>query len=168
MDTHGHERVAQTAGLPLLSKATKKSKDELQSFYLGNWLADVSQFVDPVAYECGYAGIEGAVSGIVDRIVGALFQQRKGAAPNYLDFVGDQVKLAGENAKKALLCDLEAFFTLQADKDSILAQFFRDAFFVCGYFKFVHPSTIGGFPRMDFNVFKEIFNGELGKNTPGS
>jgi len=64
MNTHGHEDVSKTAGLPLLEDVFGKDKRSLQALYLGNWLTDVSQFVDPVAYWAGSAKVVGIVDGV--------------------------------------------------------------------------------------------------------
>lgn len=52
MNTHGHRRVAESVGTPRLRQAFEELgiKDvNLNAFYLGNWLTDLSQLNDPVA-----------------------------------------------------------------------------------------------------------------------
>ena len=52
MNTHGHEEIAIEAGLPQLKEAFAGlgyDSPRLQAFYLGNWIADISQIVDPGA-----------------------------------------------------------------------------------------------------------------------
>jgi hypothetical protein len=55
MNTHGHENVAQEAGLPLLRKTfnVRMGNPRFNAFYLGNLRTDLSQLVDPVAFTTG-------------------------------------------------------------------------------------------------------------------
>ena len=51
MNTEGHAQVAEEAGLPLLRAFFGgQNLRSLEAMRLGNWLTDVSQAVDPVAY----------------------------------------------------------------------------------------------------------------------
>ena len=64
MNTHGHEDVANLAGLRLL-KDTYGEDMRLGAFYLGNWIADLSQLVDPVAA----SSARGNLKLVIDKIL---------------------------------------------------------------------------------------------------
>ncbi len=51
MKPSGHHKMAEDAGLPLMMEAFGADHRALGAFYLGNWIADFSQLVDPVAME---------------------------------------------------------------------------------------------------------------------
>ena len=55
MNTHGHEDLAKTAGLTLLQNAFTQlgygGDLRFGAFYLGNWITDLSQLVDPGAID---------------------------------------------------------------------------------------------------------------------
>lgn len=72
MNTSGHHSVAREAGEVVLQNALKAvNKEHLSTtaFYMGNWLADVSQAVDPVAYENAAGKIKGLIQDSLERVV---------------------------------------------------------------------------------------------------
>lgn len=173
MDTHGHERVAKVAGIPLLEAAFSKKSEALQAFYLGNWLTDVSQFVDPVSRACNLNALDERLSSAIDKSIASLFRDgggHSGKPQGLWKSIGHFIEPYANEAKESIICDLHAFMGMQGQgQDSPLASFMRDAFFVIGYFKFVHPDRPGGKDRLDFITFKKVFDGEAkGKDQPGS
>lgn len=173
MNTHGHEDVARTAGLPLLEDAFGKGRRSLGALYLGNWLTDVSQAIDPVAYWAGSAKAKGAidamvdgtkkiVDGIIEEILATLFVVAGGTAGpmagRALKALKPDLEPIARRAREALHAEIDFFVAMQTDeRDSRLAAFFRSAFLVTGYFKFVHPNAPGEDPRMDFECFMRVF-----------
>src|SRR5262245_52212377 len=76
MNTTGHRSVAEEAGLPLLKEAFRAhtgKEPHLGAFYMGNWLTDVSQLVDPVAYASAVGKLELAIDSLVEKICDTVF-----------------------------------------------------------------------------------------------
>ena len=153
MNTHGHHECAEQVGEKVLEDALKtlgKSNVRLAGFYLGNWLSDVSQAVDPVAY----AGASGKAAFLfeekVQEITGMI-----ASLPFGEDFARREFDEAANHMRRGLHAVVEALFgKATADRDSELAQAFTSAFFVIGYFKFVHPES----PKtMHFESYKEVY-----------
>jgi hypothetical protein len=176
MNTEGHEEVARTAGIPLLAEVFGKDKRSLDALYLGNWLTDVSQAVDPVAYASGSAKVgatgetvidevKRAVDSFLDQLVPTMFKRT--AAGKALESLKKDLEEPAEAAKKALHQALDGLLAASGtdERSARFAKFFRDAFLVKGYFKFVHPEA-GGQPRMNFDAFMTVF-GRIG-DTPGA
>ncbi len=177
MNTEGHEEVARTAGIPLLAAVFGKNNRSLDALYLGNWLTDVSQAVDPVAYASGAAkvGASGetvidevkrAVDTFLDQLVPTVFKRTRPGGRALQSLKAELEKPAAE-AKKALHEALDGLLAASGndERSSRFAKFFRDAFLIKGYFKFVHPEA-GGQPRMNFDAFITVF-GRSGE-TPGA
>lgn len=173
MNTHGHQSVAETAGLPLLQEAFGADKHSLNALYLGNWLTDVSQAVDPVAYWV-FAGRAGgaiaAITDIRDDIIRDMERLIAELTPTLFSWMPvqqalDPLKGILENslnpAIRGLRNLIDGYLILSADeRNPRLARFFRKAFLVIGYFKFVHPNIAGQAPRMDFESFMQVFGRE--------
>lgn len=158
--------------MPLLREAFGELTS-IEAMHLGNWLTDVSQAIDPVAY-AGPAKKVAALADVFRSAFEEALDEALGAMVEYLP-VG-----SGEPARRILarmrdilvrpvdairneiLSALEYAFTGRTDeRDSRVGEFFRSIFFVIGYFKFVHPEVAGTPPRMDFNCFARVF-GRLG------
>lgn len=151
MDTHGHRECA-ALGEEILAKALTASGREgwrTTAFYLGNWLTDVSQAVDPVAYEEFADAIVPAIDGLVDLINGALIGLSL-ASP--LVLFGRLDKQAIHNR---IVTAAELF---RGGREGALAKAVKAAFRVVGFYEFVHPDPPGGRRRMDFTAYKAIFD----------
>jgi len=173
MNTKGHESVAKTAGIPLLEDVFGKDKHSLQAFYLGNWLTDVSQAVDPVAYWAASSEAKKTIDAIVNDVkksIDNLIDESFATIYDWLDVPkGSQVERVLrslksdlnpyiDNAKNALHQKIDFYVFLQSnERESLLAMFFRSAFLVKGYFKFVHPESTDQKPRMNFECFMRVF-----------
>lgn len=187
MNPHGHHDCAEGVGEKELADALEragKGKPRLAAFYLGNWLTDVSQAVDPVAYEAAANQVTGPVESIAAAIEG-LFQELKAAAfakvsealgeIEDIPVLGEAVKVGAgwlvksapnidvpgaiDEAKSGLLAILENVLQkARGGRQSELAQAFRTAFRVKGYFKFVHPKRAGDPSRMDFQSYLRVFD----------
>jgi hypothetical protein len=169
MNTEGHEGVAEAAGIPLLEEAFGKDNRSVRALYLGNWLTDVSQAVDPVAYASGSRKIAGgldtavdavkkAVEGFLDELLPTLFEEREGPAGHVLRSLKPDLEPVAQRAKAEIRAALDFLVAAQVeDRDARLAKFFRDAFLVKGYYKFVHPEVSGAPRRMDFESFMRVF-----------
>lgn len=87
MDTAGHHLLAEV-GEKLLKDALKRGNGKdmrIGAFYLGNWLTDVSQSVDPIAYENAYRYLTALMQDVTD-----LFQRLVHDAPAWFsDRTGD-------------------------------------------------------------------------------
>lgn len=129
MNTGGHHSVAATAGLPVLRAALDSAGKDLplHAFYMGNWLTDVSQAVDPVAYRNARLKIQGGLKDVHDLLK---------SLGNPFDLCASMQKTAAET--DALLAK---FLKPPPGKlrDSQAGLAARKAFFVAGYFKFACP-----------------------------
>src|SRR5262249_46120595 len=87
MDPTGHHSIAHAVGeaylIKAIAEANHKNNDgkplRITSFYLGNWLTDVSQPVDPRAYRDLSGGIKW-----VEKAVGDLFDRWWNDAPSWM------------------------------------------------------------------------------------
>jgi len=149
MDTHGHEECARDAGRPQLAAAlgrVGKNGWRLEAFYLGNWLTDVSQAVDPVAYAEASGKVDSALRSVI-RGVRAI-----PLAPDaILDPVAEAIEALRERIHGAL-------GVLRGGRSSPAGRALKKGFLVIGYFKFVHPSQPGQPARMDYDAFKHVFD----------
>lgn len=171
MNTHGHEDVANTAGIPLLRETLGKDKKSLRALYLGNWLTDVSQAVDPVAYwsasQKGKGGVDSGVETLkkgieqfVKDFVASVFAFDPGSTvqQRVLTSLNDKIEQYAKTATAALHGMIDYFIAAHTnERDSRVAKFFRDCFLVKGYFKFVHPAASKQPPRMSFDGFMRVF-----------
>lgn len=159
MDTHGHEECAKDAGKPLIADALARvGRDfwRLEALYLGNWLTDVSQIVDPVAIGNFRSGIEPVMYRVLDG-ARALLQQLPEAVRYVtpVQSVIDAITFVRTQIPKAL-----DHFT-SGGQGSPLSRGCADAFFVLGYKKFVHPETRGNSTqpaKMSYPGYEQIFN----------
>src|SRR5205807_3400127 len=138
-----------------------KDKKSLRALYLGNWLTDVSQAVDPVAYWSAQkkatggvdTGIEALKTGIerfVQDLVASVFDYDPTGSTQQriLKSLKDVIEKHAKDATKALHDMIDFFMAAQTnERDARVAKFFRDCFLVKGYFKFVHPEASGQPPR---------------------
>jgi hypothetical protein len=173
MNTNGHAEIAEEAGLPLLRDTFGNTLKSLRAVQLGNWLTDVSQAIDPVAYASAAQKSSALASSAVDQLRAAmdsLVEEVLGAMTEYMPDPGaavagrvlerlrDVVGRRGDEAKRTLLGAIDQVFSSQSDeRSSRLGEFFRSTFLVIGYFKFVHPELPGKPPRMDFECFMRVF-----------
>jgi hypothetical protein len=145
LNTHGHNSVAKEVGLPLLQAALQragKGSPRLGAFYMGNWLTDVSQAVDPVAYA--------ALITKGPKFVNALVQGLQSSRLVGLMGMKDDLGKFGK--------DLGGMLELLATREGPIAKAFKNAFLVLGYFKFVHPRTPGARSRMSCKAFLKVFD----------
>ena len=158
MNTHGHHDCAAGVGEPELKSSLSnvgKGSPRLTAFYLGNWLTDVSQAVDPVAYAAGAAKVDSFINGLksmVDEIRSlSLYQTGLG-----LHVINDADVVAAMEKVKTQLSEAVHLLLLDAKngRNSPLAQAMRSVFLAVGYFKFVHPE---GPSTMGYKAFLEVF-----------
>jgi len=126
--------------------------------------------VDPVAYSTGslkakkaidsaVAGMKKAIDAILNELLAAIFVpiDLPGARRLFEPLKPDLTEYA-EEAKEALNAKIDFFVEMQTnERDARLATFFRSAFLVVGYYKFVHPDAPGQQPRMNFECFMRVF-----------
>ena len=176
MNTEGHHSVAEEAGIPLLKELFGNRKS-LQVLYLGNWLTDVSQAVDPVAYLAGtgrvktevesiLGGIKNDLDAMIDEITSQIYESTLGFlqenAEELLKSLKPDIGPYIETAKANLFETIDFLVNVPSDlpaseRDSELGKFFRSLFLVIGYFKFVHPEKERDTPRLDFEAFMQVF-----------
>ncbi|MCL4220661.1 MAG: peptidoglycan-binding protein [Phycisphaerales bacterium] len=151
MDTHGHHECADEAGLPLLQAALARAGKQgwrTGAFYLGNWITDVQQAVDPQPYSSVAAGLRSGVNDLVAAIRSLEVVDNPGWIRQHL--TGPLISFA---QRIGAVAD-----ALEGGQQSKVARLMRKAFLVNGYFKFVHPEQRGGRARMDYRAFKHVFD----------
>ncbi|KAA0216991.1 MAG: hypothetical protein DYG94_02210 [Leptolyngbya sp. PLA3] len=151
MDTHGHHECADEAGLPLLRVALDlagKQGWRTGAFYLGNWITDVQQAVDPQPYANVAAGLRSGVRSLVSAIRSLEVIDNPGWIRQHLTG-----PLTAFVEKFEAVAD-----ALDGGQNSKVARLMHKAFLVNGYFKFVHPEQRGGRARMDYRAFKHVFD----------
>jgi hypothetical protein len=152
MDTHGHEECAKLGG-EMIEAAIGSSRNpqlRLGAFYLGNWLTDVSQAVDPVAISALRVKFRGKVYAVITELE---------AAAAYLPEFTQVVLGQFRDSLHAEYCrvDNAASAIAGTTAASPLAEKAKRAFFVLGYRKFVHPASPKAKRRMDYPSFRKIF-----------
>lgn len=162
MDTIGHESHADDVGIPMLKEAfTRAGKHDqlvellgenyLEVVYLGNWLTDVSQGVDPVAYANAQTKAINAFDGLVATL--QAIADRFPLAPG-IGVVRDAI----EGLKNQHRPRLQALLAmLQGGADSDFGRAITLAMKVKGYFKFSAPEQRGGKLKLKFPVYKAVF-----------
>jgi hypothetical protein len=153
MNTGGHEDVALDAGYPLLRSVFGSNSRDLPAFYLGNWITDVSQFVDPV----GYARFGSTVSESIETVIVNLSNAVDWALGSMFT---DGVILTphADKLKKRLTESVRAFSSTIPTQNALqLSSFVWSGFLIQAYFKFVHPRHYGAKPQMDFATFMKVF-----------
>ncbi|GHI00982.1 HET-C-related protein [Neobacillus kokaensis] len=169
MNTHGHEDVSTIAGIPLLEEAFGKDMKSIKALHLGNWLTDVSQVIDPVTFTSGANGLKDGIDSIIDRIKKPIDQTLDEWSSTLFEIEWIDGKKIFKPLKvelnsfvqdlKSELYSLIDFFTGMhtSQRDYRIANWFRDAFLLIGYFKFVHPEAPGWPERMNFDCFMSVF-----------
>jgi hypothetical protein len=150
MDTHGHHECAEDAGLPLIEAGLRRAGKEhwrTGAFYLGNWITDVQQAVDPGPYDSVAAGVRSGVQGVID----AINSLEHNGLPN---FIRDQFARPFADFLRRIQAATSA---LEGGQQSRVAKSLKKAFLVGGYFKFVHPEEKGLKARMDYHAFKHVY-----------
>ncbi len=190
MKPFGHHKVAEDAGLPLMMEAFGADHRALGAFYLGNWIADFSQLVDPAAMESlSFAKnrkalldklwtskeIAAFTEGVTD-----IFKQiytddelKRCEEPGFIPkslydllMVPDKAMKNFEDLSRKLNAAFNEIFVGQTDsRDFEIGQIMREIFFVIGYFQFVYEPELTQTPDpflLTMGEFKAVF-GDPGK-----
>jgi hypothetical protein len=182
MDTHGHEEVAKAAGLPLLEAAfnPRMGAPRLEAFYLGNWLTDVSQVIDPKV------GPKAKLKGhtLVDKVRDALLNNSFIPKGPRLEQLADFFKLPGivngiSNETKQTIDAFVDWVLKPPDVTppvpSRLFKLAQAALLLKGYFKFVHPNEVATpgepvtpdqLPKMDLPSYLAVFDAQFTQYYP--
>lgn len=155
MDTRGHESCAKIAGEELLRAALRRAGRDgwnLQAFYFGNWLTDVCQAVDPVAY----AGLHNKVLGGFDTLTGWI--QPVCDLIRAIPAVGDTARKIVDHLD-ARRREIDGFLDilLRCERNGLIKDAMTKAMLVKGYYKFSHPKHEGEPLRLKYSIFKRIF-----------
>ena len=181
MNTQGHHAIATEVGEEMLKDAFEAAcygRPRLGAFYFGNWLTDVSQAVDLVAF----AGFREKANGLINGI----FRDAKDFCRRHV-FIDETIATTARGVERfQSAIDIGTQCTqppqpvestieaLDAKQKEILASIdtllsgdlekaIRSTFKVCGYFKFVHPvAKIGatgksGGRSIDYQAYLKIF-----------
>ena len=169
MKTAGHRKVAQEAGIPRLTYALRTYgiaddtyPSPLTSFYLGNWLTDLSQFKDPhgsftngpekaskILIDMAASFKAGLNSALIEKIMTSVAGEDLGHA--LLDTILDNVDILFLHYRKTVNTVKTIFI------DSI-NEFLRRLIRFTAYSKFVAPLPGKKENQIDFKIFIKIFD----------
>lgn len=150
MNTSGHESVAITAGMPLFKEALARSGVDkadapLEAFYLGNWLTDVSQAVDPVAYSGAVGKIRCGVRGFLTSILPDILKDQYNKFEQDFGALLNKFFKPPGNDKEGL-------------RQSVAGRAFKDLFRVAGFFRFACPHQPESMdPKAYLHVFENLY-----------
>jgi hypothetical protein len=151
MDTKGHAECAALGGAQIQDAVSEVPYAQLRlgAFYLGNWLTDVSQAVDPVAISLARVGFRDAMYGLIRGV-----EQWSTALPGFTQIHLNRLR----NGLNQARCELDEAIAALAGTTAVspLASAARSAFFVLGYRKFVHPKSPKSPARMHYASFRSI------------
>lgn len=144
MDTDGHSECAEV-GAKILQAALKRSGREgwrTSAFYLGNWITDVSQAVDPVAYDRLAYDVPDLIVAIAAKLNNLELLSFK-----FFDIDLNKLRIRAE-------ATLAVF---KGGRDAKAGKAIKRGFKWIAYHKFVHADARGG-GRMDFAAFERVFD----------
>ncbi|MEJ2691658.1 MAG: hypothetical protein P8166_01085 [Candidatus Thiodiazotropha sp.] len=170
MDAEGHKTISEVGERLLrekLERSNPSHRMRLGAFYLGNWLTDASQVVDPVAYQ----NVKGKMLAYTNSIE-SLFDRMITDAPSWLQTVLDtelgrsalqDVRSELHDAQTKLNESVQALFG--QGRSGALADAFRALFKGIGYFKFVLDDQ--GMPEaMDEASYFAVFDAHFTQYYP--
>lgn len=159
MNTHGHEDVAYEAGLPLLKQAfsPRMGDPRFAAFYLGNWLTDLSQIDDPVAFKGGRDKIKDIINSVISYLLNEVYYKNAKKLFPLARFIND-VHTAQEALLNAIDWLFNAFLEKQENGMTHWRTVVMSGVMLKGYFKFVHPAKKGDPLRMDLEAYLAIVN----------
>lgn len=198
MEAKGHEEIARTAGIPCFLNVLrpglangqggddsqylwlKDQERDLMAFYIGNWLTDVSQAIDPTSFYKVVDKLESLIQVIIKETEGLAFalapstidKDAKGRittnllAQNMPKSWQDGIILALQKIRDkcgSLTIDESIRTALVNPNDLRKSGLFdcaRVFFKLKGYFKFCHPIVESSYrfnPTTFFEIFDEVF-----------
>jgi hypothetical protein len=131
----------------------------LGAFYLGNWLTDVSQAVDPVAIATLRVGFRDAMYAIILEV-----ERWSSSFPDFTQLTINQIRNGLIEERRSI--DEAVSVLAGSGTTSPLADAVRSALFVLGYRHFVHPANPAQPARMDYAAFKSIVRGRFTQYFP--
>lgn len=164
MNTKGHHYVALVAGIKLLQQAFAEEseaegmsigKRNLAALYLGNWLTDLSQTVDPIAYRSGFEKVNSLEP---EELIEIINQKLPASVQSVWKRLGgdEALKEVIVYFKRILIEDFKRLIAFDTqERQSELAIFFRRIVRMMGYFKFAYPTD--DTPALDGDVYVNIF-----------
>ncbi len=169
MKAENHE-IQSTLTTDQLKQKFSNGKDlnNYRAFYFGNWIADLSQVIDPP----GYAAASKAASNGIEKIINTIKNSIEELASTLFSVVPGGSKI--KKYFKPLLPDIEPYlkpaidsltnqieFFLKCQSDGNngpLAKFLEDVVFFIGYFKFSHPSKHE--KTLPLKIYRQLFKGK--------
>jgi hypothetical protein len=162
MNTHGHQDVAKAAGLPELKAAFQQSMSDprLSAFYLGNWITDLSQVVDPVAGATARDKIEDFVDDAFDTLLNAVYSLQKDELlplTGWFDY-DSVIRMLKPKVSREITVLFNALFINDPDGKTSWFKAVQPGVLLKGYFKFVHPEVGSQQLRMDLGAYLAVFD----------
>lgn len=165
MNTDRHERITRTrhGGLDEIRAGFERigRRDvRLEAFFLGNWINDLSQVIDPPAFPLDEEERD-AVKETIRAALGELSTAIQRATANGgMERIGRRLRTFVNEVNSDLQIGLDRLLgsTGGDPRNTLLYDHLRDVSRFAGYFKFVHPERPGGSPRMDFGAYKAVFD----------
>lgn len=186
MKTKGHHDIANDVGELLLNKYFSSSSS-IGAFYLGNWLTDVRQIIDPIRDISILAKLDSEIKKKLEDMANSLtgtyllinmtldaenisrlikMRSFKGAA-EAADFAKNQIKILDDfyTQRDMVITQVLDFLRVMLtpsdidnERSSIFSLFAKEIIFISGFFKFVFDETVSeNIIKVDFSVYEEIF-----------
>ncbi|HYF32157.1 MAG TPA: HET-C-related protein [Chitinophagaceae bacterium] len=156
MEAKGHEEIARDAGIPLLKEAFKRAGKEFlpahaQAFYMGNWLRDLSQVIDPAATADFAVKADKAIKDYYNWLIARM-------VPLKLNTGIAEINNAIEEDKANLLLFVKRVVkTRNQGRDSDLHRMLRFLIKFKAYNKFCKPDKENK-TKIPFEIFKKLFD----------
>ncbi|MGW7385444.1 hypothetical protein [Streptomyces sp. NPDC054794] len=159
MNTKGHRGVGEQGALPLLERTFKDraggEAQGLEAVLLGNWLTDLSQVIDPVAYASLASKVQSLVEDFV-RLITATTLYRSGSKW-YRTWTGDQEDRLVKAVREKVYGALGVLLGADPATRSALWDLSTDAVFVKGYLAFGPAEREGEPDRFSVEQYDAIF-----------
>ncbi|WP_327350322.1 hypothetical protein [Streptomyces sp. NBC_01304] len=159
MNTKGHRGVGEQGALALLERTFKDraggEAQGLEAVLLGNWLTDLSQVIDPVAYASLASKVQSLVEDFV-RLITATTLYRAGAQW-YRTWTGDQADRLVRAVREKVYGALGVLLGSDPATRSVLWDLSTDAVFVKGYLAFGLPEQEGEPDRLSIEQYDAVF-----------
>lgn len=181
MNTHGHHRVADEAGLPRLKEAFADlgvRNVNLTAFYFGNWLTDLSQLRDPshakamssLARDTGErlaSSVGSIVAGLHSFINSNIDESNApsetaaipGGSQKWVRQAKDSLYKAADQAASDWIKAMQQLLMSLAELGaSGLDELVTAGVKFIAYAKFAHPDPKAQLPGLDFRLFLKLFD----------
>lgn len=153
MNTQGHHDVANKVGLPMLKEVFGSRR--VDAFYLGNWLTDLSQVVDPVAFESVTQKATKWIDSALD-LTHFTVCDLLTMTPRFTCDEEWITKVKSSISESFTALFDKVFKPTGTETTSAWYEIAKAGLLLNGYFKFVHPEKLNDPLRMDLEAFIHV------------